>query len=78
MHRNIEEITSELIGLPKRERLEIVRFLLFLDNHSSDCSDVSSAWEKEIMNRVQAVEDGTAIGIDYDNALRKIENRFAS
>ena len=78
MHRNIEELTSELIGLPKRERLEIVRFLLFLDNHSSDSSDVSSAWEKEITNRVQAVEDGTAINIDYDYALRKIENRIAS
>jgi len=78
MHRNIEELTSELIGLPKRERLEIVRFLLFLDNHSSDSNDVSSAWEREITSRVQAVEDGTAIGIDYDNALRKIENRFAS
>lgn len=78
MHRNIEEITSELIGLPKRERLEIVRFLLFLDNHSSDYSNVSSAWEKEITNRVQAVEDGTAVSIDYDNALINIENRFAS
>ena len=78
MHRNIEEITSELIGLPKRERLEIVRFLLFLDNHSSDSSNVSSSWENEITSRVQAVEDGIAIGVDYDNALRKIENRFAS
>ncbi|MES9858643.1 MAG: addiction module protein [Sedimenticola sp.] len=77
MHRNIEELTSELIGLPNRERLEIARFLLFLDNHSSDSSDVSSSWEKEITDRVQAVEDGTAIGIDYDKALRKIENRFA-
>ena len=78
MHRNLEEITSELIGLPKRERMEIVRFLLLLDNHSSDSSDVSSAWEAEITNRVQAVEDGTATGIDYDDALRKIENRFKS
>ncbi|MES9884431.1 MAG: addiction module protein, partial [Sedimenticola sp.] len=69
MHRNIEELTSELIGLPNRERLEIARFLLFLDNHSSDSSDVSSSWEKEITDRVQAVEDGTAIGIDYDKAL---------
>jgi hypothetical protein len=63
MHKNIEELTSELIGLPKRERLEVVRFLLFLNNHSSDSSHVRSAWEKEISNRVQAVEDGTAVGI---------------
>ena len=78
MHRNIEELTSELVRLPKRERLEIARFLLFLDNHSSDFSDVSSAWEKEITKRVQSIEDGTAISIDYDEALRNIKNRFAS
>lgn len=77
MQRNIEELTSELIRLPKRERLEIVRFLLFLDSHSSNSRDVSSVWEKEITDRVHAVEDGTAVGIDYDKALRQIESRFA-
>ncbi len=77
MQRSIEEIASELIRLPKRERLEIARFLLFLDNRSSDSSDVNANWEKEIADRVQAVEAGTAIGIDYDKAKKQIENRFA-
>ena len=77
MQRTIEEIASELIRLPKRERLELVRFLLSLDNRSSDSSDVSSAWEQEITDRVYAVEDGTAIGIDYDKAKKQIVNRFA-
>ena len=77
MQRNIEALTTELIGLPKRERLEIVRFLLFLDNRSLDSNSADSAWKKEITNRVRAVDDGTAIGIDYDKAMRKIENRFA-
>ena len=77
MQRSIEEIVSELIRLPKRERLEIARFLLFLDNRSSDSSDVNANWEKEIADRVQAVEAGTTIGIDYDKAKKQIENRFA-
>ena len=77
MQRTIEEIASELIQLPKRERLKLVRFLLSLDNRSSDSSDVSSAWEQEITDRVYAVEDGTAIGIDYDKAKKQIVNRFA-
>ena len=76
MHRNLEELTSELIRLPRRERLEIARFLLFLDSHLSDSSDVSSAWETEITERVLAVENGTAEGIDYDRALKQIKNRF--
>ncbi len=77
MQRNIEKLTTELIGLPKRERLEIVRFLLFLDNRSSDPDDIDSAWEKEIADRIRAVDEGTAIGIDYDKAIQKIEKRFA-
>lgn len=76
MQRNIERLTSELIRLPKRERLEIARFLLFLDSDPTNSSDVSSAWETEISDRVRAVEDGTAVGIYYDEALRKIETRF--
>jgi hypothetical protein len=76
MQRNIEKLTTELIGLPKRERLEIVRFLLFLDNRSSDPDDTDSAWEKEITDRIRAVDEGTAIGIDYDKAIQKIEKRF--
>lgn len=78
MQRKIEDITAELTRLPKQDRLEIVRFLLFLDNRPSDADDVESAWEKEIADRVLAVKDGTAVGIDYDEAMRKIDERFAS
>ena len=72
MQRTIEDITAELIRLPKQDRLEIVRFLLFLDNRPSDTDDVEAAWEKEISDRVLAVKEGTAIGIDYDEAMKKI------
>ena len=78
MQRNIEKLTTELIGLPKRERLEIVRFLLFLDNRSSDSDGIDSAWEKEIKDRIRAVDEGAAIGFDYDGAMQKIERRFTS
>ena len=75
MKRNIEKVTKELIMLPKRERLEIVRFLLFLDNRSLDY-DIESSWEEEIMDRVRAVDEGKAIGIDYNKAMQEIEQRF--
>lgn len=78
MKRNLEDLTTELIRLPKRERLEIVRFLLFLDNRSRDSEDVDSAWEQEITDRIRAIDDGTAIGIDYDQAMQTIEKRFTS
>jgi hypothetical protein len=78
MQRNIKTLTTELIELPKKERLEIVRFLLFPDTPSLDSDGIESVWEKEISDRVRAVDEGTAIGIDYDTAMKKLEKRFAS
>ncbi len=68
----------ELIKLSKRDRLEIVRFLLFIDSKSSDFDDddIDSIWEKEITDRIRAVDEGKAIGIDYDKAMQKIVKRF--
>lgn len=57
--------------------MEIVRFLLFLDGKSLDSDDIDSAWEREISDRVRAVDDGTAIGLDYDEAMETLEKRFA-
>ena len=76
MQSNMEELTAELIGLPRGDRLELVRLLLFLDNRSSDTVDHEALWQKEITDRVSAVEKGRATGIDYDEALREIEKRF--
>ena len=73
---NIEDLTAELIRLPKRERLEIVRFLLFLDNRSIEAEDIDGVWEEEIAARVRAVDEGLAVGVDYDEAMRRIEQRF--
>ena len=35
-----------------------------------DSDDIDSVWEKEITDRVRAVDGGTAIGIDYDKAMQ--------
>lgn len=57
--------------------MEIARFLLFLDNPSLDSSGVDAVWEQEIAERVRAVDEGKAIGIDYDELMDNIENRYA-
>ncbi len=76
MERPIEELTTELIRLSKKDRLEIARFLLFLDNRSLDSNGIDSVWENEITDRVQAVEEGRAIGLDFEKAMKEIEKRF--
>jgi len=78
MQRTIEDITTELIRLPKKDRLEIARFLLFLDNRPRETNDTDAAWKQEISDRVLAVNERTATGVDYDEAMKKIDERFAS
>lgn len=48
----------------------------FLDNRSSDSDDIDSVWEKEITERVQAVDEETAVGINYDRAMQKLRNAY--
>ena len=74
--RKIEDLTAELIRLPKRDRLEIVRFLFFLDNLSAKSDEIDAAWDEEIAERVRAVNEGTAVGIDYDKAMQEVNQCF--
>ena len=74
---DIEELTKNIINLSKQERLEIARFILFLDNRSSEF-DIESSWETEIIKRANAVENGNVKGVDFFKAMKSIENRFVS
>ena len=77
MPTTIEQITKSIINLSNKERLEIARMILFLDNQSSDV-DTDSDWENEILDRVNAIEQGTAIGLDYNKAIDEIKIRLHS
>jgi len=72
---NVQQLAQQLVTLQKRERIEIVRFLLFLDDNTSS-SDIESEWDNEIMDRVRAVDEGTAIGLDYQKVMEEIEKKY--
>ena len=76
MHRNIEEITKEVINLPKIDRLNLVKTILDLDSQSSD-NDVEAQWQEEITNRIHAVENGNAAGINFEDSIINIRNRIS-
>jgi hypothetical protein len=76
MSKALEEITKEAIQLPKQQRLALAGFLLALDDRG-DNSEAEEAWEQEILARIQAVDDGTAIGISYEEVMREAQDRLA-
>ena len=75
MTRGLDEITREVKNLPRQERLALVGLLLELDQHEEEAG-AESSWEQEIRARIQAVDDGSAIGIPYDEVMRLAQSRL--
>jgi putative addiction module component (TIGR02574 family) len=77
MAASIEEITKEVVELPRHHRLALVRLLLDLDQPGST-DDVERAWDEEIQARVKAIDEGRATGIPYEQIKKEMAGRFPS
>jgi putative addiction module component (TIGR02574 family) len=76
MSAALEEITERALRLSRQERLALANRLLS-DDRDGDVSEVEMAWEEEILARIQAIDDGTAVGIPYEDVIRAARNRRA-
>jgi len=76
MSSTLEKISQDAVHLPRHQRLALAKFLIELDDPASD-PDIETAWDKEIQERVQAVEQGEVEGIPYDQVLARIDQRLA-
>ena len=75
MVARIEEITKEIVDLPRHQRLALVRLLLDLDKPGGS-ADIDDAWDEEIRARVKAIDEGRAVGIPYEDIRNEIVGRF--
>lgn len=76
MSNALERVSREAVRLPRHQRLALARFLIELDDPSSE-DDVDRAWDAEIAERVRAVEEGRTEGIPYDQVLARIDKTLA-
>jgi len=76
MSAALEDITKEALRLSRQERLALANRLL-RDDQDSDVSEIEATWEEEILARIQAIDDGTAVGIPYEEVIRAARNRRA-
>ena len=76
MATSIEEITKEVVGLPRHQRLALVRLLLDLDNPGTS-EEIDAAWDEEIRARVKAVDEGRVAGIPYEQIKKEMAERFS-
>jgi putative addiction module component (TIGR02574 family) len=77
MAASIEEITREVVELPRHQRLALVRLLLDLDQPGTS-DEIESAWNEEIRARVKAVDEGRMVGMPYEEIKKEIAGRFPS
>lgn len=75
MAASIEEITKEVVDLPRHQRLALVRLLLDLDQPGTS-DEIESVWDEEIRARVKAVDEGRAVGIPYEQIKKEMAGRF--
>ena len=72
---SIEEITKEVVELPRHQRLALVRLLLDLDQPGTT-DEIEQAWDEETRARVKAVDEGRANGISYEQIKNEMAGRF--
>ena len=77
MAANIEEISREIVELPKHQQLALLKLLLDLDRSYAD-QGTEGAWDEEIRARVKAVDEGRAVGIPYEQVREEMARRFPS
>ncbi len=76
MATSIEEITKEVVDLPRHQRLALIRLLLDLDRPGSG-EEIDAAWDEEIRARVRAVDEGRVAGVPYDQIKKEMAERFS-
>ena len=76
MSAALEEITEKAFRLSRQERLALANRLLS-DGQDGDTPEIEAAWEEEILTRIQAIDDGTAVSIPYEEVMRAARNRRA-
>ena len=66
----LADIAKDALELSPAQRLTLARILLDLSEPNQDfCPDAESAWEEEIVRRVDAIKAGTAQSSRFDRVF---------
>ena len=71
----IDKLRSEILSLPANERAELAQALLESLHQDGDAG-AEAVWLTELDRRAQAVADGTATLVDWEDARRRISDRL--
>lgn len=76
MTETAEKLKLELAQLSTEDRAELACFLIHsLDNESD--SDAESAWESELTQRMNSIENGTAVGEPASQVIADLRAKYS-
>ena len=76
MAKALQEITHDVLELPRNQRLALAQLLLSLED-AEVASGTDEAWDKEIQARLSAFDEGRVAAIPFDEVRQSIALRFA-
>jgi putative addiction module component (TIGR02574 family) len=76
MSAALEEIAEKALRLSRQEKLALANRLL-RDDQQGESAEIEAEWEDEIFARIQAIDDGTAVGVPYEEVIRAARKRRA-
>ena len=75
MSAALEEIAEKALQLSPQDKLALANRLL--SDQLSDASEVEAAWDEEILARIEAIDNGTAIGVPFEEVILAARKRRA-
>jgi len=75
MSAALEEIAEKALQLSPQDKLALANRLL--SDQLSDASEVEAAWDDEILARIEAIDNGTAIGVPFEEVIDAARTRRA-
>jgi putative addiction module component (TIGR02574 family) len=75
MSATLEDITRDALKLSRQQRLALAGFLLEVDEAASD-PEIDEAWEREILARIHAIDEGKVAGVSYEEVMRAANDRL--
>ena len=75
MSAALEEIAEKALQLSPQDKLALANRLL--SDQLSDASEVEAAWDEEIFARIEAIDNGTAIGVPFEEVILAARKRRA-
>ena len=75
MQDTFEKVARQALELSRPQRLTLAGLLLELEDTGADPA-AEAEWDREIRARIKAVDEGTAVGVPYEQVMQEADKRL--